>query len=149
MVTIRCWSVAGMIAGLMLAAASGTAQASSPAGWQEKDKAVFEIYEDSAKEHRWRLKDSAGKIMATSGEGYKEKGDCRKAVDKIKGDVKEDKATFEVYEDKAKEHRWRLKSKNGQIVASASSGFKTKADAEAAVTSLKKLVPDAEVKEVK
>ena len=149
MVTSLSWSVAGLIAGLMLAAAGGTAQASPLAGWQEKGKAAFEIYEDSAKEHRWRLKDGDGKILATSGEGYKEKGDCKKAVEKIKSDVKGDNATFEVYEDNAKEHRWRLKAKNGQIVASAPSGYKTKADAEAAVTSLKKAIPDAEVKEAK
>ena len=149
MVTNRSWSMAGLIAGLMLVAASGSAEAGPPPGWQEKDKAVFEIYEDSAKEHRWRLKDSGGKILATSGEGYKEKGDCKKAAEKIKTDVKEDKATFEVYEDNAKEHRWRLKAKNGQIIASAPSGHKTKADCEAAVASLKKQIPDAEVKEAK
>jgi uncharacterized protein YegP (UPF0339 family) len=72
-----------------------------PAGWQDKAKAAFEVYEDSAKEFRWRFKDAEGKILGTGGEGYKEKSDCRKAVDKIKADVKEDKATFEVYEDKA------------------------------------------------
>src|SRR5262245_14184035 len=90
--------------------------------------ATFEIYADKGGEFRWRLKGGDGATLATSGEGYKEHGDCKKMVERIQSEIKGDKLSFEVYEDKAKEHRWRLKAKNGDIVASAPSGFKTKAE---------------------
>lgn len=44
----------------------------------------FEIYEDASKEWRWRFKAPNGQIMATSGEGYTEKGDCRSALVRLK-----------------------------------------------------------------
>jgi uncharacterized protein YegP (UPF0339 family) len=36
---------------------------------------------------------------------------------------------FEVYQDKRGEYRWRLKHANGNILATASEGYKAKADA--------------------
>ena len=149
MMTVRVARVSGLLVGLILLAAERDAAAGMPAVCQEEKKASFEIYADSTKEFRWRLKDSGGKTLATGGEGYKDKADCRKAVDKIKSEAKTDKVTFEVYEDNAKEHRWRLKSKNGQIIASSSGSYKTKADCDAAVETVKKVAGDAEVKEVK
>jgi uncharacterized protein YegP (UPF0339 family) len=109
--------------------------------------ATFEIYADHAGEHRWRLKGADGSTLATSGEGYKAIADCRKAVERIKGEVKGDKLTFDVYEDKAKEHRWRLKAKNGDIVAASPAGFKTKAECDKAIAVMKKDAPNARVEE--
>lgn len=37
--------------------------------------------------------------------------------------------TFEVYKDKSGEHRWRLKHSNGNILATASEGYSSKAAA--------------------
>jgi uncharacterized protein YegP (UPF0339 family) len=37
--------------------------------------------------------------------------------------------SFELYKDKAGEWRWRLKHRNGNILATASEGYKAKADA--------------------
>jgi len=37
--------------------------------------------------------------------------------------------TFELYKDKAGEHRWRLRHSNGQILAASSEGYSSKADA--------------------
>ena len=54
---------------------------------------------------------------------------------------------FEVYADKAGDFRFRIKAKNGQIVAS-SPAFKDKAAALAAVECVKKEAPDAEVEKV-
>src|SRR5262245_21721311 len=57
---------------------------------KDKDKgkaaagAVFELYKDSAGEFRFRLKDDEGNLLATSGKGYKTKGDCQKVIDAIK-----------------------------------------------------------------
>ncbi|MEO0679294.1 MAG: DUF1508 domain-containing protein [Pseudomonadota bacterium] len=39
--------------------------------------------------------------------------------------------TFEVYQDKRGEWRWRRKAGNGQIVGAASEGYKSKGDCEA------------------
>jgi uncharacterized protein YegP (UPF0339 family) len=40
----------------------------------------FEIYQDKAKEFRWRLKASNGRIIAESGEGYKRKATLMKIL---------------------------------------------------------------------
>ncbi len=37
--------------------------------------------------------------------------------------------TFELYKDKAGEHRWRLKHSNGNILAASSEGYSSKAAA--------------------
>jgi uncharacterized protein YegP (UPF0339 family) len=44
---------------------------------------TFEIYEDAKKEFRWRLKASNGQVIATSGQGYKAKADCRHGIELI------------------------------------------------------------------
>jgi uncharacterized protein YegP (UPF0339 family) len=46
--------------------------------------AVFEMYNDKSGEVRFRLKDSDGDLLATSGKGYKTKPDCQKVIDTIK-----------------------------------------------------------------
>jgi uncharacterized protein len=38
---------------------------------------IYYVYRDSAREWRWQLKASNGRILADSGEGYKNKADCR------------------------------------------------------------------------
>ena len=55
---------------------------------------------------------------------------------------------FEIYRDAAKEYRWRLKAPNGQIVASASEGYKAKADCEKAIESIKKGAAGAKVEDM-
>ena len=43
----------------------------------------FEIYLDNRGGYRWRLKAANGRIVATSGEGYKTKASCRDAIDLV------------------------------------------------------------------
>ncbi len=50
-------------------------------------KATFEVYQDKAKEYRWRLRATNTKVLATSSEGYKEKSSCLAAIESIKRDV--------------------------------------------------------------
>lgn len=45
----------------------------------------FEIYRDNSDEYRWRLKSTNGKIIADSGEGYKNKSDCEYGIDLVSG----------------------------------------------------------------
>lgn len=44
---------------------------------------TFEIYADNKKEFRWRLKATNGNIIASSGQGYKAKADCKNGIDVI------------------------------------------------------------------
>ena len=108
--------------------------------------AKFEIYQDNANEYRWRLKAANGKVMATPGEGYKAKADCKKAVESIKAGAG-DKLKFETYEDSKKENRWRLKAANGNVMATSSEGYKAKADCEKAIDAIKKAARTAEIEE--
>lgn len=52
--------------------------------WQVKYYMEFSVYRDEAKQWRWRLKHANGQIMADSGEGYKRKATCLRAVKNIK-----------------------------------------------------------------
>lgn len=44
----------------------------------------FQIYLDSKKEYRWRLKSSNGNTIADSGEGYTTKQNCKDGIDLLK-----------------------------------------------------------------
>ncbi len=44
---------------------------------------------------------------------------------------------FEMYKDGKEEYRWRLKSSNGKILATAGQGFKSKRSCEASINNLK------------
>jgi len=50
----------------------------------QEPELTFEKYLDKVKEWRWRLKAKNGKIIADSGEGYKNLADCDAMIDKIK-----------------------------------------------------------------
>ena len=136
MLTRRAW-----MAVIGLATLTGFALAADP-------KLTFEIYQDSKEQHRWRLKADNGKILATSGQGYKAKADCKKGIERIKSDA-DTKLKFELYEDKKMQHRFRIVAANGQTIGASSESYKNKADAESAVDSIKKGARTAEVVEVK
>ena len=53
---------------------------------------------------------------------------------------------FEVYTDKAGEYRFRLKARNGEIIAT-SEGYKAKNSCLNGVESVKKNAPEAEIEE--
>jgi len=126
-----------LLAGLILAV---------PGVVYAQGKMKFETFEDTKKEHRWRLKAANGMVVAVASEGYKAKADRDKAIALIKDGA--DKLTFEVFEDSAKEYRWRLKAGNGEILATAGEGYKNKTDAEKGKDLLKG-AKDAEVVEGK
>lgn len=52
-------------------------------------------------------------------------------------------AKFEVFQDKAKKWRWRLKAGNGQIVATSGESFSSRSNAVSAATTVKRLAPEA------
>jgi uncharacterized protein YegP (UPF0339 family) len=112
------------------------------------DALKFEVFQDKEKEYRWRLK-HGDEIVATAGQGYKEKASCKKAIESIKKGLANDKDKFEVYEDSAKLFRWRIRASNGQIVAAANKGYKAKGECEKVVEQIQKGVAKAEVVEAK
>lgn len=55
------------------------------------------------------------------------------------------KATFEVYEDRAGQWRWRLIHDNGNIIADSGEGYATRQKCEQGLESVKQNAPDADV----
>lgn len=104
----------------------------------------------------FNLKAGNGEIIATS-ESYKSKDACLDGVESVRkcsaGGVEDqtvegfEKLThpkFEVYADKAGEFRFRLKARNGEVIA-VSEGYKAKQSCMNGIESVKKNAPDAEV----
>lgn len=56
-------------------------------------------------------------------------------------------ATFEIYEDKAGEYRWRLRS-GGDIMGDSGEGYVTRDGARQAVERVKHYIPDADVLDI-
>src|SRR5689334_2111899 len=77
----------------------------------------FEVYKGKDKQFWWRLMSSNGEIIATCGQG------CNVAADTVPGILLVQKAAsdgslvFETYLDGKKQTRWRLKTANGQTIA--------------------------------
>ena len=44
----------------------------------------FQLYKDNKGEYRWRFVAKNGKIIADSGEGYKNKADCEHGINLVK-----------------------------------------------------------------
>ena len=150
-----CLFSVGLVLGTLAAArAGGTATPADPQAPTRSQAApgasgrslTFEIYKDRSNEHRWRLKSSNGQIIASSGQGYSDKRDCKNAIERIKKDAAT-KLKFETYEDNRGQHRWRLLASNGQNIASSGQGYKEKRDCEHAIDVIKKGAEKAKVEE--
>ena len=107
---------------------------------------TFELYQDRTNQHRCALKATNGQIIATSGQGYKDKRDAKNAIERIKSDAAT-RLKFETYADAAKEYRWRLKATNGQVIATSGQGYKDKGDCEHAIDVIKQGAKQAKVEE--
>lgn len=108
---------------------------------------------------KFNLKAGNGEIIATS-EVYTTKSACLNGIESVRknapdapvedqtaeGFAVEKNPKFEVYADKAGEFRFRLKARNGEIIA-VSEGYKAKASCLNGIESVKKNVPDAEIVE--
>ena len=111
----------------------------------------FEVYEDNRGEFRWRWRAANGEIVATSGEGYNSKSDAEEAVERIERlapaadalDV--GLAAFEVFEDSSEEWRWRLRHRNGNVIADSGEGYVERNKVHDAIDSVKRNAPGADV----
>lgn len=109
---------------------------------------------------KFDLKASNGEVIATS-EVYTSRSACLNGVEsvrknapiaKLEDQTMEEFETvtnpkFEVYTDKAGEFRFRLKARNGEIIA-VSEGYKAKASCLNGIESVRKNAPEAEVVDV-
>ena len=114
------------------------------------------VVKETATGFTFALKASNGETIATS-EVYSTKAACLNGIESVKtccvGEVEDQTVEaveakkcpkFELYADKAGEFRFRLKAKNGEVIAS-SEGYKSKAGCENGIESVKKNAPEAEV----
>ncbi|MBQ4601108.1 MAG: YegP family protein [Oscillospiraceae bacterium] len=108
--------------------------------------------------YKFDLKAGNGEVIATS-EVYTTEAACLKGVESVKtnapianlhdltGEEMEVKhPKFELYEDKAGEFRFRLKARNGEVIA-VSEGYKAKASCENGIASVRKNADSDIVKE--
>ena len=108
----------------------------------------------------FNLKARNGETIATS-EVYTTEAACLKGVESVRknaADAKLEDQTvaevaavtnpkFEMYTDKAGEFRFRLKARNGEVIA-ASEGYKSKASCLNGIDSVRRNAPDAAVEKV-
>ena len=114
------------------------------------------VWKETKSGFKFDLKAGNGEIIASS-EVYSSESACKNGIESVRENCAaaiEDQTVegfetlkhpkFEVYNDKAGEFRFRLKAKNGQIIAT-SEGYKAKAGCLNGIESIKKNAPDAEV----
>ena len=108
---------------------------------------------------KFDLKAGNGQTIATS-EVYTTKAACLNGIESVQKNAPaakfEDQTVegfetvtnpkFEMYKDKAEEFRFRLKARNGEIIAT-SEGYTTKAACENGIESVRKNAPEAEIVE--
>lgn len=109
---------------------------------------------------KFDLKATNGEVIATS-EVYESEASCRKGIDSVMRNAPianvEDQTVegfavltnpkFEIYTDKAGEFRFRLKARNGQIIA-VSEGYKAMVSCVNGIESVKKNAPEAPIEKV-
>jgi uncharacterized protein YegP (UPF0339 family) len=114
------------------------------------DELTFSIFEDSSGEFRWRLQNDSGEILGDSGEGYSSQREAQNAVNRVKNHAPNADtleigvAAFEIFEDKAGEFRWRLRHRNGNILADCGGGYANRSNARDGIESVKRNAPGAE-----
>ena len=105
----------------------------------------------------FNLKAGNGEVIAVS-EIYNSMDACKNGINSVitnapvaaledqtvEGFATEKNPKFEMYTDKAGEFRFRLKAKNGQIIATGE-GYKAKAGCKNGIESIRKNAPDADV----
>ena len=108
---------------------------------------------------KFNLKARNGEIVATS-EVYNTRASCLKGIESVRrnapvaavedqtveGFEKQKHPKFEIYQDKAGEYRFRLKARNGEIIA-VSEGYKAMTSCQNGIESVRKNAADSETVE--
>jgi len=109
------------------------------------------IYQDNPNEWRLLLIYRDGRVIGESGDWYVSRSNAREALKRVinstpKAEVLDiGTAAFEIYEDNSGTWRWRLRHRSGRVMAGCGSGYSSQAEAEAAITRVKRNAPDADV----
>ncbi len=114
------------------------------------------VVRETATGIKFDLKAGNGEVIATS-EVYTTEAACLNGIESVKkncvGEIEDQTVEevekvkhpkFEVYKDKAGEFRFRLKARNGEVIA-ASEGYKSKDSCLNGIASVKKNAPEAAV----
>lgn len=114
------------------------------------------VVKETATGVKFDLKANNGQVIATS-EVYSSEAACMNGIESVKkncvGEIEDQTVEnfeavkhpkFEIYEDKAGEFRFRLKAKNGEVIA-VSEGYKAKASCINGIESVKENAPEAEI----
>ena len=92
---------------------------------------------------KFDLKAGNGEIIASS-QIYKSEASCKAGIESVRNNCAAAVEDQTVYTDKAGEFRFRLKAKNGEIIAT-SEGYKAKASAMNGIASIGRNAPEAKV----
>jgi len=107
--------------------------------------AKFEVYQDSKKEYRFRLKAGNGqKILAS--EGYTAKANCMNGIGSVRTNSQDDNR-FERKKSTNGKHYFNLKASNGQVIGT-SEMYDGSSGMENGIESVKTNAPKAPVEEV-
>ncbi len=114
------------------------------------------VVKETATGVKFDLKANNGQVIATS-EVYSSEAACMNGIESVKkncvGEIEDQTVEnfetvkhpkFEMYLDKAGEFRFRLKAKNGEVIAT-SEGYKAKASCINGIESVKENAPEAEI----
>lgn len=117
------------------------------------------VMKETATGIKFDLKAGNGEVIATS-EVYTSESACQNGIQSVKNNAGaeiEDQTLenfeqkkhpkYEVYTDKAGEFRFRLKARNGEIIA-VSEGYKAKASCLGGIESVKKNAPEAPIEKM-
>ncbi|MFD1645009.1 DUF1508 domain-containing protein [Haloarchaeobius litoreus] len=119
-----------------------------PADYLRFDPVSFEVFQDRGGKWRWRLVHRNGNIIGDSGQGYTRRRNAKRAIDAVRSGLEGGSLEFERYEDTAGEHRWRLRSGNGELVADSGEGYASADGLEEAIERVERQVPDADALDV-
>lgn len=126
--------------------------------WKENTiTGKFVIKTTKSGDYVFNLKAGNGEVIATS-QSYSTLDACKNGVESIKtnapvaaiedqtveGFATEKNPKYEIYNDKAGEFRFRMKAKNGQIIATGE-GYQAKAGCKNGIESIRKNAPEADV----
>ena len=117
------------------------------------------VVKETATGIKFDLKAGHGEVIATS-EVYSSENACMNGIESMRtncgADVEDQTVEnfetvkhpkYEVYTDKAGEFRFRLKARNGEVIA-VSEGYKAKASCLNGIESIKKNAPEAEIEKI-
>ncbi len=108
--------------------------------------------------YRFNLKAGNGEVIATASQTYKSLATCKTGIKSVQknaaaanledqtseGFSKQKNPKYEIYADKSEKIRFRLKAKNGEIIA-VSQGYKSLAACLKGVESVRANAPEAEI----